>query len=179
MPAHPYFLSAPQGARFIFCQPELRCSRWRPSQTTQDAPRVICKPLCRLLLRSLATPSLPDPNSCSDRVEQVPRKRETRNSDLCKFCDPGGRNIKTGHSEPKARGLNMKRLDVQSRMPPQLPHRLVQLLRLYLHLDDEEPARAVEKQQVNRPPSPDVEDTGISLARSVSPASSKSGFAAR
>src|SRR6266852_6328735 len=115
-------------------------------------PRVICKPLCRLLLRSLATPSLPEPNSCSDRVEQVPRKRETRDSDLCKFCDPGGRNIKTGHSEPKARGLNLKRLDVQSRMPPQLPHRLVQLFRLYLHLDDEEPARPVQKQKVDRAP---------------------------
>src|SRR6266852_3437917 len=134
MPANPHFLSAPQGARIIFCPPELRCSRWRPSQTTQDAPRVICKPLCRLLLRSLATPSLPDPNSCSDRVEQVPRKRETRNSDLCKFCDPGGRNIKNRPQRAEGARPQYETSRRTARMPPQLPHRLVQLFRLYLHL---------------------------------------------
>src|SRR6266851_2312935 len=58
--------------------------------------------------RSPVTPSLPDPNSCLDRVEQIPRKRETRNSDLCTFGDPGGRNIGTRHSKPQTRGLAMK-----------------------------------------------------------------------
>src|SRR5260370_37427522 len=40
-PPHPHFLSAPQRARVIFLTvSELRRSRWRPSQTTQDARRV-------------------------------------------------------------------------------------------------------------------------------------------
>src|SRR5713101_7774166 len=102
--------------------------------------------------RSPVTPSLPDQNSCLDRLEQIPRKRETRNSDLCTFGDPGGRNIGTRHSKPQTRGLAMKGLDVQPRMPPQLPHRLVQLFRLYLHLDDEEPARPVQEKNVDRAP---------------------------
>src|SRR5208282_401495 len=54
----------------------------------------------------------PEHHSWLSRLEQVPWKREARNSDLCKFGDSRRQNIRTGHGEPKARGFDMKRLDV-------------------------------------------------------------------
>ena len=115
----------------------------------------------------------------SDRFEQVSRKREARDSDLRKFRDSRWRYIEAGHRQPQASGLAMKRLDIQPPVPPQLSHRLVQLLGLYLHLDDQEQAGAVVKQEINRTPSPDIDETATSLPRRIRPGSSKSGFAPR
>jgi hypothetical protein len=59
---------------------------------------------------------MPNLNSWLDRVEQVARKPEARNSDLCKFGDSRRKNIGTGHGEPEAGGLDILFKDPTARL---------------------------------------------------------------